>query len=63
MAETGEFSLPGPFDRDRLPGLEPRGGTLEDAWGMVVPNRPADGARQVTNPGALAEIGASRGLI
>jgi len=37
MAETGEFSLPGPFDRDRLPGLEPRGGTLEDAWGMVVP--------------------------
>jgi predicted N-acetyltransferase YhbS len=36
-AKTGELSLPGPFDRDRLLGLELRAGALEGAWGMVVP--------------------------
>jgi predicted N-acetyltransferase YhbS len=35
--KTGELSLPGPFERDRLLGLELRQGTLEGASGMIVP--------------------------
>jgi predicted N-acetyltransferase YhbS len=42
--KTGELSLPGPFDRDRLLGLELREGALDGAWGMIVPTRTA--ARQ-----------------
>ena len=36
-AKTGELSLPGPFERDRLLGLELREGALDGAWGMIVP--------------------------
>jgi len=36
-AKTGELSLPGPFERDRLLGLELHAGALDGAWGMVVP--------------------------
>lgn len=35
--KTGELSLPGPFERDRLLGLELRQGALDSAWGMIVP--------------------------
>src|SRR5205814_7066361 len=35
--KTGELSLPGPFERDRLLGLELRAGALDGAWGMVAP--------------------------
>ena len=35
--KTGELSLPGPFERDRLLGLELREGALDGAWGMVAP--------------------------
>jgi predicted N-acetyltransferase YhbS len=38
--KTGELSLPGPFERDRLLGLELRDGALDGAWGMIA----ADGA-------------------
>ena len=38
--KTGELSLPGPFERDRLLGLELREGALGGASGMIV----ADGA-------------------
>jgi predicted N-acetyltransferase YhbS len=31
------LSLPGPFERDRLLGLELRGGALDGATGMIVP--------------------------
>jgi predicted N-acetyltransferase YhbS len=34
--KTGELSLPGPFERDRLLGLELREGALDGAWGMIV---------------------------
>ena len=36
--KTGELSLPGPFERDRLLGLELRDGALDGAWGMIVAN-------------------------
>jgi predicted N-acetyltransferase YhbS len=35
--KTGELSLPGPFERDRLLGLELCEGELDGAWGMIVP--------------------------
>jgi predicted N-acetyltransferase YhbS len=35
--KTGELSLPGPFERDRLLGLELREGALDGTWGMIVP--------------------------
>jgi predicted N-acetyltransferase YhbS len=39
--KTGDLSLPGPFERDRLLGLELREGALDGAWGMIVPTGPA----------------------
>jgi len=35
--KTGELSLPGPFERDRLLGVELREGALDDVRGMIVP--------------------------
>jgi predicted N-acetyltransferase YhbS len=35
--KTGELSLPGPFERDRLLGLELSEGALDGAWGMIGP--------------------------
>jgi predicted N-acetyltransferase YhbS len=35
--KTGELSLPGPFERARLLGLELREGALDGASGMIVP--------------------------
>jgi predicted N-acetyltransferase YhbS len=35
--KTGELSLPGPFEPDRLLGLELRAGALDGASGMIVP--------------------------
>jgi len=36
-AKTGELSLPGTFERDRLLGLELSEGALDGVWGMVAP--------------------------
>jgi predicted N-acetyltransferase YhbS len=36
-AKTGELLLPGPFERERLLGLELRDGALDEAWGMIAP--------------------------
>jgi predicted N-acetyltransferase YhbS len=36
-AKTGELSLPGPFEHERLLGLELRNGALDGACGMIVP--------------------------
>ena len=35
--KTGELSLPGPFERNRLLGLELREGALDSASGMIAP--------------------------
>jgi predicted N-acetyltransferase YhbS len=35
--KTSALSLPGPFERDRLLGLELRAGALDGAWGMITP--------------------------
>ena len=35
--KTGELSLPGPFERERLLALELDDGALDGAWGMIVP--------------------------
>jgi predicted N-acetyltransferase YhbS len=51
-SKTAELSLPGPFERERLLGLELRQGALDGAWGMIVPTgriatraKPQAGAR------------------
>ena len=36
-ARTGELSLPGAFERDRLLGLELVEGALDGVWGMITP--------------------------
>jgi predicted N-acetyltransferase YhbS len=51
--KTGELWLPGPFERDRLLGLELREGALDGAWGMIVPTRTA--ARQ-SKPRSAARL-------
>ena len=35
--KTGELSLPGPFERDRLLAVELAEGALDGAWGMIAP--------------------------
>jgi predicted N-acetyltransferase YhbS len=35
--KTGELSLPGAFERERLLAIELRDGALDGAWGMVMP--------------------------
>ena len=53
--KTGELSLPGPFERDRLLGLELREGALDGAWGMIAPA----GADAAQNQGIPREEGAA----
>jgi predicted N-acetyltransferase YhbS len=36
-AKTGQLTLPGAFERDRLLGLELSEGGLDGAWGMIAP--------------------------
>jgi predicted N-acetyltransferase YhbS len=55
--KTGELSLPGPFERDRLLGLELREGALDGAWGMIgSTGTPALKAHTARAPKALASI-------
>jgi len=35
--KTAKLSLPGPFERERLLGLELRDGALDECWGMIAP--------------------------
>jgi predicted N-acetyltransferase YhbS len=36
-AKTADLILPGAFERERLLGLELQDGSLDGAWGMIVP--------------------------
>jgi predicted N-acetyltransferase YhbS len=55
--KTGELSLPGPFERDRLLGLELREGALDSAWGMIgSTGTPALKVHTARAPKALASI-------
>src|SRR3981189_2743623 len=48
--KTGELSLPGPFERDRLLGLELRDGALAGAWGMIAPAGAIEGFQAKWGP-------------
>jgi predicted N-acetyltransferase YhbS len=55
--KTGELSLPGPFERDRLLALELAAGALDGAWGMIsVTGAPALKARAVRARKALQPV-------
>jgi predicted N-acetyltransferase YhbS len=41
-AATGDLALPGPFERERLLGLELRSGALHGAFGLIVPDGQAE---------------------
>jgi predicted N-acetyltransferase YhbS len=51
--KTGELSLPGPFERERLLGLELREGALDGASGLIAPTGAAV-ARRAAKPRLLA---------
>jgi predicted N-acetyltransferase YhbS len=54
--KTGQLSLPGPFERDRLLALELAEGALDGAWGMIAaqgapaPKAKAPRARKALQP-------------
>jgi predicted N-acetyltransferase YhbS len=52
-AKTTNLSLPGPFERDRLLGLELRDGALDGACGLILPTGAAV-ARRTAKPRLLA---------
>jgi predicted N-acetyltransferase YhbS len=55
--KTAELSLPGPFERDRLLGLELIEGALDGAWGMIAPTgAPASKARTLRAKKALQPV-------
>ena len=55
--KTGELSLPGPFERERLLALEFEAGALDNAWGMMVATgAPAPKAKGVRAKKALQPV-------
>jgi predicted N-acetyltransferase YhbS len=52
--KTGELSLPGPFERDRLLGLELQEGALDGASGMIVAAGAMEPQSQPEKDGKLA---------
>jgi predicted N-acetyltransferase YhbS len=54
-AKTSNLLLPGPFEQERLLGLELTEGALDGAWGMIVPSgAPARQPARVSEGGRLA---------
>ena len=55
--KTGELSLPGPFEHDRLLGLELSEGALDGAWGMIAATgKPVPKSRAVRTRKALLSV-------
>src|SRR6266850_1219345 len=54
--KTGELSLPGPFERDRLLGLELREGALDGAWGMIAPAGASASPTKARRPKMLRSV-------
>jgi predicted N-acetyltransferase YhbS len=54
--KTGALSLPGPFERDRLLGLELRDGALDGAWGMIMPTGKAAEERKARLTAKTAKL-------
>jgi predicted N-acetyltransferase YhbS len=55
--KTGELSLPGPFERDRLLAVEFEDGALDGAWGMIsATGAPAPKARAARARKALQPV-------
>ncbi|SDO73194.1 GNAT family N-acetyltransferase [Afipia sp. GAS231] len=55
--KTGELLLPGPFERDRLLGLELVEGALDGAWGMIsATGRPVAKSRAIRARKALLGV-------
>ena len=56
-AKTGELTLPGPFEHDRLLGLELSDGALDGVWGMIAATgRPEPKSRAVRVRKALLAV-------
>ena len=56
--KTSELSLPGPFERERLLGLELREGALNGAWGMIAATG-AKARKSRSHAAAAAKLAAS----
>jgi len=56
--KTPELSLPGPFERERLLGLEFRAGALDSAWGMIAATG-AKARKPRSHAAAAAKLAAS----
>jgi hypothetical protein len=57
LPKTGELSLPGPFERERLLALEMVEGALDGAWGMILATgAPAPKARAARAKKALQPV-------
>ena len=54
--KTGDLSLPGPFERERLLGLELREGALDGASGMIVPTGVATPQREPAPAARLRKL-------
>jgi predicted N-acetyltransferase YhbS len=50
------LSLPGPFERERLLGLELRDGALDGAWGMIAPTGMAALRRRTRLPAKARQL-------
>lgn len=54
--KTAELVLPGPFERERLLGLELQDGALDGAWGMIVPTGTAAPRGKPARPKPLLAV-------
>lgn len=56
--KTGALHLPGPFERERLLGRELAAGSLDGAWGMILPTGAPDKTSRRARKGTLVPCAA-----